>query len=839
MRFCIELVNIKWSTIGLPIQSNSKHTAIKVISISTIYSYLRLYIFACLPMAILSSGCMGRRYLKDNESILIEQQLTGAKKLNIEELEAQYTYRPNDRVLFIPWSPYVAFYESGKKRYDSLLYLERIKEIQLKYDKKIEDKEGKPKKQKRLKERKTKKENNQYKNLKEGNRLMRMGEPLAVYDSTKEKLTTEKIKSYLHSKGYFHAEVTHSIDEEFRLVTSTYHIDRKTPYIIDSVYYSIEDLKIREIVFNDRSQTVLAIGENYDQQKLATERDRIHNTLLDNGYFAFQRNFINYTVDTTTLGNRKIALGVIIENAKSGNHRSYRIDSINFITDADIKFRLDGRTTKEKQGIVFQYYDRRYIERILRWRTFINQDSLYSRSLTFETQRQLSNVDIFKFISVDYDTTGGHFIANIRTSPMKKYQTSTEAGLKVTQGLPGPFFNAALKNRNTFKGLEVMELGGQIGFEGLSGASETGSPYSSFDYGANLAITFPQFIAPLSNKTKSKYGRFNPKTRLSTGINFIYRPEYQRNSVNSAVLYSWFDYNKNVLHNFSLTEINFIKTDFTDESYKNFLDSLSNEGNNLIESFRSAFVSSIWYSETYNKNDYGNKKIPSAYLRYKIESGGNTEWLYREVAASKAVEVYQYAKVNIDYRGNVPFSTRQSLAYRINVGVAIPYGDNKTLPYEKFYFAGGSNSIRAWEPRRLGPGSYLPLDADGQYNNRYEQPGEILLETSIEHRHKLFGFLHGALFVDAGNVWTVHEEETRPGGQFLPGRFIKDIAVGAGYGIRFDLSFLLLRLDGAWKVIDPGVNSILGIVEDRKTYEIPKYPGYSRFNWNIGIGYPF
>ncbi len=780
---------------------------------------------------------MGRRYLVEDQTILVNQHLTSVGKLNLDELEAQYSYVPNDKILFLPWSPYVDLYQMGKKRYDSIKYVNKIEEIRVKYETKIAEKEGNKEKQQKLKDKKIKKENKQYKNLKEGNLFMRMGEPLAIYDTAQENQTVENLTNYLHSKGYFNGTVEQSTDNEFKLVSATYKLVKNDPYIIDSIYYKIQDSLVNKLIYLDTENSLLKTGINYDQQLLSNERDRIFNLMLDNGYYTFSRNYISYRVDTTTLGNQKVALGIRIKNPEKGNHKVYRIDSINFTTDADIKDSKRERIQKENYNITFRFYDRKYIERNLSWRVFINQDSLFSKTNTFETQRQLGNVDIFKFTNIQYDTTGGKFIANINTSPLKKYQTSTEAGLKVTQGLPGPFFNASIKNRNTFRGLEILQLSGQFGFEGLSGASETGSPYSSLDYGVNLSITFPQFLAPLRDNRRQKLGRLNPKTRISSGLNFIFRPEYQRNAISSAIKYSWVQYEKNVVHNFALTEVNFIKSDLTAE-YNNFLDSLASEGNNLIQSFQSAFVTSMWYSPTYNFNDYGNATHPSSYLNYKIETGGNSEAIYKEVATNKAVEVYKYAKGDFDFRHVHPLFARISFAGRFHTGLAIPYGENETLPYEKFYFSGGSNGIRAWTPRRLGPGSFTPVDEEGVYNNNYEQPGEIILETSVELRHKLFSFLYGAFFLDAGNTWTIRNDPTRPGAQFKSSNFFKEIAIGGGYGVRLDLSFLLLRLDAAWKLRDPGTRTATGEL-DRNPWDIPDYPGYSKLIWNIGIGYPF
>ena len=252
------------------------------------------------------------------------------------------------------------------------------------------------------------------------------------------------------------------------------------------------------------------------------------------------------------------------------------------------------------------------------WRNFIYTDSLYSKANTLETQRQFSNLDIFKFININYDTTGGKFIANIFTSPLKKYQTSTEAGVNVSEGYPGPFVNFNLKNRNTFKGLEVMELNGRVGFEGLGGASRQGNGYSSLEYGANLTFTFPQFLFPLGKKFKSRIGEYNPQTRLTSALTFTDRLEYLRQNISSSISYKW-QYRRDKIYEFTLADVSYIESDITDARFLRTLEDFQAEGNNLINSFRNSFVSSTKFSVLNNFNDYGNKKQKSSYLSYSAE----------------------------------------------------------------------------------------------------------------------------------------------------------------------------------------------------------------------------
>lgn len=784
------------------------------------------------------SGCMGRRFLPKGRSLLVEQKLDGAEGLSKEEIQSLYVYKPNRKILFIPWSPYVGVYQRGLKRYDSLKYERKKQEIKDKYQKKIAQTD-KEKKKKKYRTKQNKKVNKQHRNIKEGNFGMRMGEPLSVFDTVKENRTVEKIQNYMSTKGYFNAKVSYTIEENFRLVSTIYKIERSQPYVIDSLFYNIPDTAILNRVIEANDESFVKIGKNYEQESLVKERDRLNDLMLNNGYYDFNRQFISFLVDSSYRDNNKVVIGLTIRNRDNKEiHKTYHIDSVIFITDADLSELTSTRQSENYEGITYQFYSKRYSEKILDRRIFVKPGDLYRRSNALETQKQLSNMDIFKFTSVSYDTTGGQFVANIYTSPLKRFQTSSELGLNVSKGLPGPFFNASIKNRNTFRGLEIMELSGRVGFEGLSGATDTGNPYSSLDYGGNLAFTFPQFMLPLGSRLKSKLGRLNPKTRLSFGLNYTNRPEYIRTNVNTSLILTWQNDKKRRNYSLNIADISYIDSNVTN-SYQDFLDELEDNGNNLNNSFLPSFVSSTWFAVTHNINDYGNRHEQSAFLRYQIEAGGNLYSLLAKNTIQRDLEYFKYAKFDVDFRYSAPVNSKVTLAYRAHLGVAVPYGNNKTLPYEEFFFAGGSNSIRAWEPRRLGPGSFLPVDSTGVYNNSFEQPGEILFEGSMELRHKIFGFLYGALFVDVGNVWTMREEQARPGSQFQFENFFKEIAVGAGYGLRLDFSFLLLRLDAAWKIYDPGKQTRYGNEISRGSLDLPDYNNYRRLVWNLGIGYPF
>jgi len=274
------------------------------------------------------------------------------------------------------------------------------------------------------------------------------------------------------------------------------------------------------------------------------------------------------------------------------------------------------------------------------------------------------------------------------------------------------------------------------------------------------------------------------------------------------------------------------------------------------------------FSVTWNPNNYGNTKTSAFFLRAQVESGGTLFNFYTPtVATNEGLAIYKYVRVMLEMKKTVVLNKTTALAYRFNSGMAYSYGTNRSLPYEKYFFAGGSNGVRAWRPRRLGIGSSPPKLSknpakDGLFDYSYEKPGEILLEGSVELRKKLFGFVSGAVFLDAGNVWTFKQYQQQAGSdypewaskgntQFKLNQFYKEFGIGTGFGLRFDFSFLVLRLDVGIKAYDPSRDEGNRFIFDKakfwKPYTIIDASGVvipgsvirDPVIYNVGIGYPF
>ena len=477
----------------------------------------------------------------------------------------------------------------------------------------------------------------------------------------------------------------------------------------------------------------------------------------------------------------------------------------------------------------------------------LKEDDLYSVDIFNQSLKNIYLTDQFKTVSIRFDTTRTRLFPKIELFQNEKYNFSSELGGSVFRGIPGPFLTNSFKVRRLFSSLDYFDFSTRLGYEAQSGFINTSDTRNNLELNVSASINFPTLYLPKSiiGKLGSYYGA---KTSVGVGFDFINRPEYQRTNLNLFQRYTWqkteFSY-----FTFSLINLNLLNTNYpetaTSEAFKEYLQELKLKGNNLYRSFNPSFVSSISFQYVYRDllptNELKNGKI----FQLGLESGGSTlnflpNYKFNFVAdilnSGQDIQFYRFLRLNFDYRRYkmLGANRKSQLAFKLIGGVAYAYGGDNDyqLPYEKNFFIGGPSSVRAWKPRRLGPGSYVSS------SNLVEQPGSILLESSLEYRFKLFplfGQMHGAFFVDAGNVWNMSQGNTDPTTQFNVSDFYNQIALGTGFGLRWDFDFFLLRLDLATKVINPA-NPV------NKKWVLPETSfegGQNPIEFNIGIGYPF
>ena len=834
-----------------------------------------------LFIPLLISSCLGTRYLEKNQKLLYNQSIKVPKGFSKEGLNDIFVQKANRRLLGLPINSLTWMYYMGLRAFNKETswpihsqkdFIRKKEKKEKRFDEKIAAAKSQ-RKINNLRFRKQQKSDAFTHSIENGNLPMQWGEKVSVYDSLNVKATVDKLDLYLFNHGYFLGRTKAKITENKKKVSVRYFMIPGQPFRYDTMLYRVADTAVMRLMRRYEELSKIKLHDAYDQKKLSEERDRIDLILKDHGYYDFSKQYIDFQIDTAYRHRHSIALQLdIAEPVSNREHKIFSVDSVSFTTDAGVKA-PDGvkRQTKMYRDIRFNYFTYHYNKKVLANRVFIHRDSLYSRSNTFATQRQLANLDMFKFVNVNYDTSGGKFIANIFTSPLDRYAWTNEAGVTVTQGFPGPYYSLSFKKRNIFKGLEIFELNGRFGFEGVAAATSLGSVYKSTEANINTTVTFPQFLFPLG-KAAEKLGKYNPKTRLLAGYTYTDRPEYQRANVTVSNTYTW-ENQRRTQYSFTLVNLQVIQSTTDSAFNQTLIDLQKNQGNNLINSFKPSLVSSMIFTMTWNPNNYGNAEKNSYFMRIQAESGGTLFNFFTPGFATENpnqvsdgyLQIYKYIRLGLDMRRKQIIDRNSSFAFRFNTGVSYAYGANGALPYEKYFFVGGSNSVRAWRPRRLGIGSYPPTKStdpvsNGFFDYRYEKPGEILLEGSVEWRKKLFGFVNGALFIDAGNVWSFQQAKAptsdpsvvdwaaQGNTKFYFDQFFKEIAIGTGFGLRFDFSFLVLRLDVGIKAWDPsravGDRFVLDRLSFSKPYAHANADGtYSNYKepviYNVGIGYPF
>ena len=791
------------------------------------------------------NGCLAPGVLVPKGEVLLQsQKIKGAEHVDKEVLAVRTVQKPNRRILGL--MPYAYFYKLGQQTYNQ-------QEAQAEYDSAVayyRNRMDSLEPGTRAFARQANKRDRRLRKLQaraeEGNWLMRVvGEKPVYFDSSLADESAVRIKQTLFDKGYFYADVDWNLKLKRKDTRGkiTYIVEEGRPAKLGLLQYDIEDEQLRKLVLSTSKQSLLVPGQPFNNDKQEQEIDRLFTLIRDNGYFGFSRSFIYIDNDTSTLdqGRGYIQPTLTIESPAPGvPHKRFVIGDMRVKVEESQADREPTDVT-EYEGVRYITYTKQINYGVLNTKMQIKPGELYSNSKTLNTQAQLQSMDIFRFVNMGYDTTGSFLNLSINASKLPKYQLSDELGLVVSAGAPGPFVNVGFKVRNPFNGYEIFEINGRYSEEGQIGIFNTSTVFRARELGFNTSLLFPT-IVPLGGR-KTFLNQYTPRTRFVTGISWVTRPEYSRTLLRGSMTYT---VNPTVRSQIGFSPLD-LTVNFTtslDPQFEALLNELSSRGNNLIESFRNAIVSGISGYYQYNTIQTGVRRR-SSYFRLGGEFGGSFPSLvaqnFREGGDSiGALKVFQFARLNADYRFNQPLGKYTVLAARINTGVGLPWGNSRLLPWEKYYFSGGSNSIRAWPPRRLGPGSYTQPDLgeSGQFLFAFEQPGELILEGNLEIRQSLFKYIEGALFVDAGNVFLLQPNDTRPGAEIQLANIWDQIAVGPGFGIRFDFSFVVLRFDVGIKAWDParprGEKYRLNQLSLRRPLGEP-----GQAVLNVGVGYPF
>ncbi|MCD6066760.1 MAG: hypothetical protein K0S33_1586 [Bacteroidetes bacterium] len=835
---------------------------------------------------VFAFSCNPTKKLKPNEYLLekniIEDKHTG---LDEAEVESYIRQKPNRKILktvqFHLWlyntidqSKIPAAREKRNKKYERINEKRKLKtdrknkKIERKNEKirlKNIEREKKGYESKPLRQPKTPKLKDPAK-LTWRENVMDAGEAPVVLDSFQTKVSREQIQKYLFTKGYFNSKATDSVvktdAKKFLFVTYKkkrayvhYRISKSTPYHIKNITYKIPDEQLSYYVFQDTLHSLIKRGMRYDEDVLQKERERIVATQKNNGYFEFSQEYIYYRVDTN-LNNHELNLILGIKNfaykdLTNGDtiltrpHTRYYINKIYIIPDYLVGNKSGYKDSVVYNGVTFLYSDKlKFKKRDIANKVMFHEGEIFVNAAAEETYGKLTDLRAFKNVNLLFLKTPGtsdRLDCFIQLMPIMKQNFTVETEGTNTTGNLGVAGSFVYQNRNLLRGAELLELKLRGGLTAQSNfVKEEGDvnndffqAFNTFQFGPELNLYVPKQLFPFS------VFRFNknaaPKTVFTSSFNYQQRPEFARSLSNVSYGFQYksgeFIRQSIVPFEFSIIKVSNLSADFQSEL---------NNSNNLF--LKNTFIDHVTtvsrYSFSYNNQTAknANSRKYFTYLKLDAESSGNImRGLYNLTGQPKDtagryyilnVPFAQFLRLAYDYRLYKNIRKSGRLVFRATGGVGKPLHNLRVLPYEKSFFGGGPNSVRAWKARTVGPGSY-----NSENDGNFDQIGDAQLEFNIEYRFNIYKFLNGAWFVDAGNIWLRKPDPQKPGADFKLDRFYKEFATGSGFGLRADFSFFIIRLDAAFKLYDPKY-----IEGNRWTFDKKPIRGTVL---NFGIGYPF
>lgn len=677
-------------------------------------------------------------------------------------------------------------------------------------------------------------------------------EPVLLGDVDRE-FNKDIIVNYSENKGYFNAKAKYDTVSKNKKAQVIYTLNPGARYLISNVNFPQDSTLINSEIQNLKAKTLLKSGNPFDLDVIKNERQRIDDGLKDKGFYYFSPDNIIVQADSTVTKEPKVELIVKLkDNTPKLATEQFTIDKVvvfpNYnLRDAkkgkyNIPMNPDSLKGYEYNDIYVVDPDKKFKPRIFDRALYFNKGDIYNRKDHNLSLNRLISLGVFKFVKNDFvvsDSLNHKFDAYYVLTPRELQSLRLEAlGRTNSANYAGSELNLNWTQRNFFRGAEQFKASVYGAFDVQIGGPEDAE--NIFRAGANVQLSIPRIVAPFRFNSSSA---FVPRTNIQLGYEFQNRTTlYTLNTFNASFGYQWKE-NVRKEHELKLIDVSYI--DPANETPK-FI--TLKEGNPYLQRItEQQLIFGPTYSYTYSTTMLPRKN--TFYYKGMLDLAGNITGLVTGANAKEGKEktifgvpFSQYAKIENDVRFYHKFSEKTSFASRFIAGAAIPYGNSEHIPFSRQFFVGGSNSIRAFRARTLGPGSYDPR---GEENSRavFDQSGDIKLELNAEYRANLYKFLNVAAFIDAGNIWLINDDiddkgvNTRPGGKFSK-EFLSEIAVGAGVGLRLDFSILVLRLDLAMPLRVPYYEK-----GDRWAFDRINFgdSSWRRDNLilNIAIGYPF
>ncbi|PPK87625.1 surface antigen-like protein [Neolewinella xylanilytica] len=816
------------------------------------------YVGPALVAAVLLTSCNVTKYIPENEELLTDQRVElrkGAKVAKrgevVYELGLLAKQQPNGNFLF--FFPREFFYLANNSPQDS----GRI------------------------------------------DRFLRqtIGQPPVYYNDSLSRRSASLMEDFLRYRGYFDATAYHEADRRKRKkVNLIYHVDPGTRFTIDTVVYSSPEPAVDSMLQVLKQESALQTGQPLNLTAFDEEKVRIGRYLRDEGYAYFSDNYFDKLEIDTTEGNGSADIYLTILPPEQENaYQKYRIGQITVLTDYSPAREVSGEaypgdTVVSGMRFLSSTPDFQMRPDILAENIFLETDSLYSREAYEKTTRALGGLGIYRFVRINQIPNPADpnvLDYRIQLSPDKRMSFGVDFDLNYTNrsqllansalsnNLIGVSVSPTFRNRNVFGGAELLTLGLRAGVEVNPVPDSTAQFFNTVDLAAEASLNLPRF---------KDFGFYGFAERLGLISDNFYRNLQERASTRYSLAYEYlllrtfytytianarlgYDFRQSTTTSY---RINHTALDILNFTIEPQFDSILVNNQRLRRSISDQyFLSLLFRSIEYTRIGRPDRQGRSITLNGQFELTGGEVLIARQFVdeLDPNDQFAQYALGVADVRYYKQFSPLRSFATRLLIGVARPLINSQEVPYVKQFFAGGSNSMRAWLPRGLGPGSYvdpLSITDDGLLNNNVlYQTGDLQLELNFEYRFNLFSFFRGAVFTDIGNVWTFGQDTDRPGSQFLlEGRlqeqesgtsyyqepFYRQLAVAGGFGLRIDLSYFVFRLDLAVPLRFNYPQTGQGEPIDRLSSEI--YPertywrDFGRFSFGeirpqIGLGYPF
>ena len=758
---------------------------------------IRFYRFFFIVISLLFiSSCKVTKFVADGEYLLDKVEIkTENQKVKKEDLERYIRQIPNSSVFGV-WRMQLRIYSTAGKNTDNFF----------------------------------------------NRALMRAGEAPVIYDPAQTYLSEQSLKNAMQNKGYMYAEVNSITDTEKKKARVTYFIKENEPYSLRDYQVDLPDSTLMAVAA-DSINSLIKENMLFDVDVLNDERDRISSSFREQGYYKFNKEMLTYRADSAFNSNRVDVKMLLrrFESEKSDSilkviFNQYYIRNINFFTSRNAGTVTRRRISEDsddfdivRSGNYILISDKEKFLKLntLIENTFIMSNSLYSDAAVERTYSALNALPLVKYTNISFREIGSDSLdCFISVAPAKLFSFSTEVEATYTDGFWGVAGNLGTIHRNVFKGAESLSLQGRLAYEWQ------GEGVLANELGAQASLLFPKFLMPIASAKFRRNIRAN--TQFSASVNSQNRPgEFDVMRVGAGMTYGWSQ--SRFRHSFELLDISYVDFNITEDFWKSFIE--TNKFNRY--NYEDHLITRIAYSGSYSSFN-PNRPLRNHYsLRYSVETAGNMIYGFNNIFKSPKnldgfytvvgdIPYSQYARADfgINYHQIVDANSR--FVYHFFLGGGSSYGNADVIPYERRYYSGGANSVRGWAESRLGPGSY---QRNMGINGRdYNQIGDIKLDLNMEYRYKMFAKLDGALFLDAGNIWTVKAYETQTGGEFKFDRFLGQLGISYGTGLRLDFSFVVVRLDLGVKLHDPAL--------DRSERWRIK-PSSKDLALHFAIGYPF